>query len=286
LSWEDRARNQTLLEKAPGARAAYSLRLVGLPSYTGSAIRVRRASNNAEQDIGFDANGELDTTALTNFCTGTNCFIRTWYDQSGNGADILQATAAAQPKIYDSVTGVLTYGPNSKPTTNWAGTNGNSLNTAVGVVTFDSDKWFVNSHSVYSWTGTNTFSYIWSGASDRGFNTIHENSKQRLFINRSTQFALSSTANAATNTLMVRTDVVKDTSLELYKDGVSQASPGTVSPADFAVMASRMSMGNGGSGSSNHQMQGNISEVVQYNSDTSLDALRSIVEQDQIDYYL
>jgi hypothetical protein len=85
---------------------------------------------------------------------------------------------------------------------------------------------------------------------------------------------------------MVRTDVVKDTSLELYKDGVSQATPGTVSPADFAVMASQMRMGNGGSGSTNHQMQGNISEVIQYNSDTSLDALRSIVEQDQIDYYL
>jgi hypothetical protein len=286
ISWEDRARNQTLLEKAPGARAAYSLRLVGLPSYTGSAIRVRRASNNAEQDIGFDANGELDTTALTTFCTGTNCFIRTWYDQSGNAADILNTTAAAQPKIYDSRTGVLTYGPNSKPTTNWAGTNGNALNTAAGVLTFDSDKWFVNSHSVYSWTGTNTFSYIWSSASDRGFNIIHENSKQRLSINRSTGFALNSTANAATNTLMVRTDVVKDTSLELYKDGVSQATPGTVSPADFAVMASQMRMGNGGSGSTNHQMQGNISEVIQYNSDTSLDALRSIVEQDQIDYYL
>jgi hypothetical protein len=286
LSWEDRARNQTLLEKAPGARAAYSLRLVGLPSYTGSAIRVRRASNNAEQDIGFDANGELDTTALTTFCTGTNCFIRTWYDQSGNAADILNTTAAAQPKIYDSVTGVLTYGPNSKPTTNWPGTNSNALNTAVGVLTFDSDKWFVNSHSVYSWTGTNTLSYIWSGSGDRGFFSFHDSSKQRIYINRSTAFALNSTANAATNTLMVRTDVVKDTFLELYKNGVSQATPGSISPADFAVMASRMSMGNGGSGSSNHQMQGNISEVVQYNSDTSLDALRSIVEQDQIDYYL
>jgi hypothetical protein len=286
ISWEDRARSQTLLEKAPGARAAYSLRFVGLPSYTGSAIRVRRASNNAEQDIGFDANGELDTTALTNFCTGTNCFIRTWYDQSGNGADILQTTAAAQPKIYDSVTGVLTYGPNSKPTTNWAGTNGNALNTVGGIVTFDSDKYFINSHSVYSWTGVNLFSYIWGGNFDRGWNAYHESSKLRLRANRGDGFVFSSSANAPIDTLLVRSDVIRDTSIQIYKDGVSSNNPSAAAPADFVTMTNLMRMGNGGSGSTNHQMQGNISEVVQYNSDTSLDALRSIVEQDQIDYYL
>jgi hypothetical protein len=76
-------------------------------NYTGDCIRVRRASDNTEQDIGFDNNGELDTTALTAFCTGTNCFIKTWYDQSGNGNDGTQSTTASQPKIYDSSTGVL-----------------------------------------------------------------------------------------------------------------------------------------------------------------------------------
>jgi len=76
-------------------------------NYTGDCIRVRRASDNTEQDIGFDNNGELDTTALTSFCTGTNCFIKTWYDQSGNANDGTQSTTASQPKIYDSSTGVL-----------------------------------------------------------------------------------------------------------------------------------------------------------------------------------
>jgi hypothetical protein len=75
--------------------------------YTGDCIRVRRASDNTEQDIGFDNNGELDTTALTSFCTGTNCFIKTWYDQSGLGNNGTQSTTASQPKIYDSSTGVL-----------------------------------------------------------------------------------------------------------------------------------------------------------------------------------
>jgi hypothetical protein len=76
-------------------------------TYTGDCIRVRRASDNTEQDIGFDGNGDLDTSALTSFCTGTNCFIRTWYDQSGQGNNFTQTTTASQPKIYDSSTGVL-----------------------------------------------------------------------------------------------------------------------------------------------------------------------------------
>jgi hypothetical protein len=78
-------------------------------SYTGNCIRVRRASDNAEQDIGFDGQ-DLDTAALTTFCTGTNCFLRTVYDQSGNGYDVVQTTTSNQPKIYDSSTGVLLSG--------------------------------------------------------------------------------------------------------------------------------------------------------------------------------
>jgi hypothetical protein len=46
--------------------AAYSLRKLRT-AYTGPAIRVRRDSDNAEQDIGFTASGDLDTTALLAF---------------------------------------------------------------------------------------------------------------------------------------------------------------------------------------------------------------------------
>jgi len=74
-------------------------------SYSGSLLRVRRASDNAEQDIGRDGQG-LDEASLITFCSGTDCFVTTWYDQSGNTRDATQATAPNQPKIYDSVTGV------------------------------------------------------------------------------------------------------------------------------------------------------------------------------------
>ena len=105
MTWEEV--KLLLLEEYPGAAAAYSLRLLD-NTYTGDSIRVRRASDNAEQDIGFDANGDLDTSALDTFCSGTDGFVKTWYDQSGNSNDATQTTAANQPKIYDSSTGVVT----------------------------------------------------------------------------------------------------------------------------------------------------------------------------------
>ena len=100
-----------ILDEYPGAAAAYSLRLLNT-DYTGDAIVVRRASDNTTQSIGF-VDGELDTDTLNTFCSATNGFVTTWFDQSGNANNLVQSTAASQPKIYDSVNGVIT--ENGKP---------------------------------------------------------------------------------------------------------------------------------------------------------------------------
>lgn len=86
-----------LLDDYPGAAAAYSLRLLD-NTYTGSAIRVRRSSDNTEQDIGF-VNNELDTASLLSFVGGGDGFVTTWYDQSGSGNDATQTSASNQPQI-------------------------------------------------------------------------------------------------------------------------------------------------------------------------------------------
>jgi hypothetical protein len=103
-----------LLDSYPNAAAAYSLRRLR-GAYTGKAIKVRR-TNLDEMDIGFDALGELDTTALLAF-TGTgaldNGFITTWYDQSGNARNATQTTALNQPQIVSSGSVIL---ENLKPT--------------------------------------------------------------------------------------------------------------------------------------------------------------------------
>lgn len=108
----------TLLDLYPSAAAAYSLRKLRA-AYTGSAIRVRRASDNTEQDIGFVDN-VLDTSTLTSFCSGTNGFVKTWYDQSGNGRDATQTTAANQPQIVSSGSVIL---ENGKPALQFDGSN-------------------------------------------------------------------------------------------------------------------------------------------------------------------
>lgn len=108
-----------LLDAYPGAAAAYSVRKLR-NAYTGSAIRVRRSSDNTESDIGFTATGNLDTTTLTSFCGAGNGFITTWYDQSGNGYNATQTTAANQPQIVSSGSVLTT---NGKPSANFDGSN-------------------------------------------------------------------------------------------------------------------------------------------------------------------
>ncbi len=61
-----------LLTDYPGAAAAYSLRLIN-KTYAGSAIRVRRGPDNAEQNIGF-ASKQLDTEALESFVNSGEAF--------------------------------------------------------------------------------------------------------------------------------------------------------------------------------------------------------------------
>jgi hypothetical protein len=74
-----------------------------LSSYTGALIRVRRSSDNTEQDIGFTSSGALDTTALLAFCGSGSGFIRWVYDQkTGTAINIGQSTAATQPRIVNA----------------------------------------------------------------------------------------------------------------------------------------------------------------------------------------
>jgi hypothetical protein len=116
-----------LLDAFPNAAAAYSLRKLRL-LYTGNAIRVRRSSDNTEQNIGFTALGILDTTALTTFCSGTNGFVTTWYDQSGNANNATQATAANQPQIVSGGSVILV---NGVPSLQFDGTNDTLISTTA-----------------------------------------------------------------------------------------------------------------------------------------------------------
>lgn len=90
-----------LLDIYTGATVAYSLRKLR-SSYTGYAIRVRRSSDDTTLDIGFDVNGDLDTTSMLSFVGANNGFVSIWYDQSGNATNLSQTTSVNQPQIVSS----------------------------------------------------------------------------------------------------------------------------------------------------------------------------------------
>lgn len=79
--------------------AVFSLRK--LISTATASIRVRRSSDNAEQDIGFTGDA-LDTASLAAFVGANSAFVATFYDQTGNGENAEQATTTKQPRIVNA----------------------------------------------------------------------------------------------------------------------------------------------------------------------------------------
>jgi hypothetical protein len=79
--------------------AYYSLRKF-TEAETLNAIRVRRSSDDTEQDIGFDANGDLDTTALLAF-VGTDVDIYTSDFRSAEDLGESNGTGSAPESVAD-----------------------------------------------------------------------------------------------------------------------------------------------------------------------------------------
>jgi len=107
-----------LLDTYTGAAAGYSLRNLSSSWTTSDVVEVRRSSDNATS--GFTATEVSDGTMLAWVGTGgtDNGFVTTWYDQSGNTNNAVQATTTKQPKIVSAGAVVL---ENSKPALSFDG---------------------------------------------------------------------------------------------------------------------------------------------------------------------
>ena len=121
--WVNGLQETTLPANVASSAAAYSLRKIN-SSYSGDVVRIRRASDNVEVNVGFDSQDEVSasspitntteqggesgsTTATTlgEFLTeggNQDATVHTWYDQSGNAKDATQDASGEQPKIADS----------------------------------------------------------------------------------------------------------------------------------------------------------------------------------------
>jgi hypothetical protein len=83
-------------------------------------MKVRRASDDAETDIGFDSNGDLDTAAIATHCGASAGYVSVWYDMSGNSNNATQSTSGSQPQIYNGTAVII---ENGKPAVQFDGSD-------------------------------------------------------------------------------------------------------------------------------------------------------------------
>jgi hypothetical protein len=95
--------NVRILDAFPSADAGFSLSKLRT-SYTGSAFRVRRSSDNLETNIGYLTDNTLDVLTLLDFCGNGDGFITTWYNQSipFAGNNFVQTNGLLQYQIVSS----------------------------------------------------------------------------------------------------------------------------------------------------------------------------------------
>ena len=141
-----------MLDDFPNALGAFALRKLS-STYSGKIAQIRRHIDNIEVDVDFDTDDELSmdspVTAVVGVTLATNLgeFVRAvgytnpdglalpqrcgtvkWYDQSGNGFDLIQTTAIWQPLF--TAPGQF-YTLNGKPTLWFDGSNDELLETSV-----------------------------------------------------------------------------------------------------------------------------------------------------------
>ena len=244
-----------LLDTYSGAAAAYSLRQLS-STYSGSAVRVRRASDNAEQDIAF-SNNELDTATLETFASGTDAFVTTWYDQSGNNYNATQTTAAYQPQIVSSGTTIL---DNGKPSL--AGVYRDTIISTTFTLSTSNSFFSVNSetgspfgsyHNIFSFGTLQTYS---TGTNYQLF----QGSAYDTGLSFDTQAVISEITNSGT--------------LEFFKNGTS----GGTRSATFGTQDLKIMGFSGG-----QALNGKMQELVIY--DVNQSSNRTGIETNINDFY-
>ncbi|MBL0233291.1 MAG: hypothetical protein IPQ08_06460 [Chitinophagaceae bacterium] len=255
-----------LLDTYSGAAAAYSLRKLS-SSYSGSAIRVRRSSDNTEQDIGFTGCG-LDTASLKSF-VGTggadDGFIVKWYDQSGSSNDAYQTSAGNQPQIMDN--GVI-FRQGAMPTLKFDGTTDAFSLTSTLAINSDFSVFGVQARSS---TGNQLFIFA-NSATGEPYNAIQ-------FTDGNIYFTSNNTYVGGTDGLTgirLLSSFRNSGALTLFRNGSSVT--GLSGSVSGSTTYNYIGLRNG-----SNFANGNISEAIFYPSNKSSD--RTSIESNINTYY-
>ena len=262
-----------LLDSYTGA-VGFSLRKIRT-AYTGDCIRVRRESDNAEQDIGFSGN-DLDTAAIETFCSGTTGYVTTWYDQVGSN-DAVQATTTRQPIIYES--GAVVVNEHGLPAIKFFDDDAAAIETNLRAPTWAvADAAWLAHSCVYSIGSFGAVSPIMYGSPIR---TQHFNSRVRLQVVRVGGTPL---ANGSTilnlNTTTIRLDSADRTDIQVWLNTNTSVE---ATAADIDADASVGSSDIGGLLAATQLSNTLISEIIGFTTDESANNLA--IRTDQYNYW-
>jgi hypothetical protein len=230
------------------------------------------ASDQTDNRTAIEANmGEhYSISGIPAFDNSVNGFVETWYDQSGNSLDAVQATAAEQPKIVDAGS-LLPAGVTFD--------GGDTLSVSGEPVITASSSGVFSAFSVQT-VATNEAGYMYGNAASP---------------NGASVYALSSSKFALTNKTSINFDNIPRSSGQnllsaVYNNGDAGLlvnGAGTMTDAgtyDFSAGTGDFVIGNrnGGSAAATFLI-GSINEIIIYNSNQSSN--RTALETEIISHY-
>ena len=266
------------------AEGLYSLRKLGNQP---NAIRVRRASDNATQDIGFSG-GALDESSLQTFCTGTDGFVTTWYDQSGNGNHFTQTTNSRQPQIVSSGNVIK---ESNEPALYFNGTS-TGLMSSLGSefnVSVNPDS-LISTFTVFTREVTNAYHGIWEIDSTTQTNQYWNNAILNFGANGfesirrldATVDGVASTLGVSAGVSYIQTYIAETTNIDVWLNQTSYINDTAAAYSWGAFDEFNLGWKNR-AGSVGDYFKGHIKELIVYTADKTSNRLD--IEDNIINHY-
>lgn len=187
-------RNTTICDDGIIPIAAYSVRKIN-PAYSGNCLKIIRASDSTQLDIGFTVNNEIDVSAIAVFLKNTTGKVVTWYDQSGNSYDLTQATDSKRAGISLNIT-------NDKPALVFSGAQTYAAPAGLLAITQGANTMFAvaNSNNDTTVQRICRFSNLIGGAGVYGL-SFFSTTQQCIFVEGNSNITISSVNKAVFNVL-------------------------------------------------------------------------------------
>ena len=225
-------------------------------NYTSSGSKTATlTATGSYAGVGFTEGDAPSNFTVSNFKILGDGFVETWYDQSGNGNDVVQATASQQPKIVSSgslITAGVTF--DEANSTELVATDPVITAAAAGTYSTFSVQTISNSEA----------GYVYGNASPTNGSSLYANSSTYVVTNKNQAIGFDAISKGSSEQLL--SVVYNNNDAVMQVDGGGSTSDGNTYIFDTGT--SNFRMGNRESGTSTGtKLTGAIREVIVYNSD-------------------